>query len=331
VLTGTVALILAGALAFVLAGAAPGRGPARPTLRFRAITKTTQKLDSLVWTGRQFLYVQNTANTVWAAPPSGHPLQQFATMPRLVEETRCILSPGGHGFPPGAVFCHSPDNKIYEISSDGSRRTVFASLPAPYPPASDGALAFDSVGHFGYRLLAATGRSGGREPAGGLVYAIDAHGDVHRVGSYHAPGGADELVIAPRQFGSVGGDALLTVDAGASGGAVVAVDSSGRTRTIATLPEGPNPIAAIPKLPRGTGRTRGPVPGLYLNDDRTGYTYMAPAASLAGYAGDVIVGTEGRPRFWILQPRGDSFAHIPLRAGLAPGTYSLEQAIFVSG
>ena len=80
---------------------------------------------------------------------------------------------------------------------------MFATLPAPYPPAADGALAFDSVGRFGYRLVAATGRSGGAKPAGGAVYAIGPHGGVHRVGSYAGPGGADELVIAPRQFGSV--------------------------------------------------------------------------------------------------------------------------------
>ena len=128
--------------------------------------KTTQKLDSVVWTGRQFLYVQNTANTVWAAPPAGRPLRRFATMPRLVEETRCALSPGRHGFPAGAIFCHSPDNKIYEISANGSSKTVFATLPARYPPAADGALAFDTEGRFGYRLLAATGRSGGRSRPG---------------------------------------------------------------------------------------------------------------------------------------------------------------------
>ena len=330
-LTAALVFMLAAALASCgSTAAAPRRADLRPTLRFLVIVKTTQKLDSIVWTGRRFLYVQNTANTVWAAPPAGHPLRRFATMPRLVEETRCILSPGGHGFPPGVIFCHSPDNKIYEISPDGSKKTVFATLPAPYPPAADGALAFDSVGRFGYRLVAATGRSGGAKPAGGVVYTIGAHGDVHQVGGYAGPGGADELVIAPGRFGSVGGDALLTVDAGKSDGAVVAVDPSGRTRTLATFPSGPSPIAPIPKLPRMTGRSRAPSPGLYLNDDKTGYTYMAPAASLARYAGDVIVGTESpRALFWILKPRGNGFAEIALRDNLPTGT-SLEQAIFVS-
>jgi hypothetical protein len=331
VLSGAVAFLLASALASCSStAAAPGPAAPSPTIRFHVITKTMQKLDSVVWTGRQFLYVQNTANTVWAAPPAGRPLHRFAAMPRLVEETRCVLSPGSHGFPSGAIFCHSPDNKIYEISPDGANTTVFASLPAPYPPAADGALAFDSIGRFGYRLLAATGRSGGLKPAGGVVYAIDPHRQVQPVGSYAGPGGADELVIAPRRFGSVGGDALLPIDAGARGGAVVALDPSGTTRSIATLPLGLNPIAAIPRLPSGTGRAVGPSPGLYLNDDKTGYTYMAPAASLARYAGDVIVGTESpRALFWILKPRGKGFAEIPLRDNLPAGT-SLEQAIFVS-
>jgi hypothetical protein len=327
-----VAFPLAGAFAlagaFVLAGAAAGRVLPSPMLRFHVFVKTTQKLDSLLWTGRQFLYVQNTANTVWAAPPAGRPLTQFATMPNLVEETRCVLSPGRAGFPPGVIFCHSPDHKIYEISPDGSSVTEFATLPAPYPPAGDGALAFDSVGRFGYRLVAATGRSGGARPAGGWVYTIDSHGAVQQVASYPGPGGADELVIAPRRFGSVGGDVLLAVDAGASG-AVVAVAPSGRTRTIAKLPDGPNPIAAIPKVTNRAG-TRAPSSGLYVNDDTTGDTYMTPAAPFAGYAGDVVVGTEPHALFWILEPRGNGFAKVPLKTNLHASKYSLEQAIFVS-
>jgi hypothetical protein len=330
----TVAFILTSAFLVGCASRGParasrGQAPATPTLRFDVVTKTAQKLDSLAWTGRQFLYVQNTANTVWAAPPAGHPLTQFATMPKLVEETRCILSPGSEGFPPGTIFCQSPDHKIYEISPDGASVSVFATLPAPYPPASDGALAFDTVGRFGYRLVAATGRSGGREPAGGVVYTIDSHGKIQRVGSYAGPGGADELVIAPGGFGSVAGDALLTVDAGGSG-RVVAIDSTGRTRTIATFPEGPNPIAPIPQLPGTIRMTGAPLPGLYVSDDLTGYTYLAPAAELARYAGDVIVGGEARPDFWILEPSGDGFVELPLRDNLPAGTSSLEQAVFVS-
>jgi hypothetical protein len=323
VLAGAIAVMAAGA--FVLPGPARGRDLATPTLPFTVFIKTTQFLDSLVWTGKQFLYVQNTANTVWAAPPAGQPLQQFATMPRLVEETRCILSPGTRGFPPGAIFCHSPDNKIYEISPDGARVTVFATLPTPYPPRSDGALAFDRVGHFGYKLVAATGYNGS---AGGRVFTVGSGGVVRQVGKYPGPGGADELMIAPGRFGSLGGDALLTIDAGASKGSVVAVTPSGQTRTVVTFPSGVNPIALIPKLI--SGRTGEPSPGLYVSDDTTGYTYRTPAASLARYAGDVIVGTESpRPLFSILEPRGTGLAKIPLGNNLPAGRFSLEQAIFI--
>jgi hypothetical protein len=320
----------AAAAALVFAGALPGGAKPRstsphPTLTFGVFAHTTQNMNSIVWTGTEFLYVQNTANTIWVAPPAGQPVQQFATMPNLAEETRCILSPGAHGFPPGVIFCHSPDNKIYEISADGSSVTVFATLPAPYPPAADGALAFDNVGRFGHQLVAATGRSGAATPSGGLVYTIAAGGTVHEVGSYSTPpGGADEVVIAPQRFGAVAGDALLTVDAGASGG-VVAIDPRGRTRTIATTSEGPSPIAVIPGTPKPT---RVPPAGLYVSDDTTGYTYVAPAAQLAGFAGDVIVGTETHARFWILEPKGRGFATIRMPDNLT-GNYSLEQAIFV--
>jgi hypothetical protein len=290
------------------------------------VAQTTQKMDSIVWTGNQFLYVQNTVNAVWAAPPAGQPVHQFATMPELVEETRCVLSPGTHGFSTGVIFCHSPDNKIYEISSDGSKVSVFASLPAPYPPSSDGALTFDDAGRFGYRLVAATGRSGKPEPPGGSVYTIDAHGTVRQVGSYSLPGGADEVVIAPAGFGPLAGDALLAVDAGASGGEVVAISPSGTNQTIATFPEGVNPIVPIPKT---SAPTNVPAAGLYVSDDTTGLTYLAPAAELAGYAGDVIVGTEEHPQFWVLQPTSNGIAAVSLQSNFAAGNYSLEQAVFV--
>jgi hypothetical protein len=56
---------------------------------------------------------------------------------------------------------------------------------------------------------------------------------------------------------------------------------------------------------------------------------MASATSLARYTGDVIVGTEVRPLFWILKPSGNGFVEMRLRDNLPPGAYSLEQAIVV--
>ncbi len=234
---GAVALLALAA--FVLAFSASA---ASPTISFQVYARTGRDLDSIVWTGTQFLYVENTANIVWSAPPSGLPLSQFASMPKLVEETRDACSRRERtGFPSRClIFCHSPDNKIYEISADGSSTTVFATLPAPYPPAADGALAFDTVGRFGYQLVAATGRSGANQALGGQVFTIGAGGAVAQVGSYAGPG-ADELIIAPAGFGTIGGDVLLTLDGGAATGELVAMNAAGQTRTLATPPRRPQP------------------------------------------------------------------------------------------
>ena len=185
------------AAAAVVALAVPTAGASRaPVLSFSVFAHTKQNMDSIVWTGTQFLYVQNTQNTVWAAPPKGLPVHVFATMPKLTEETRCLLSAGTYGFPAGVIFLHSPDDKIYEIPRKGGNATVFATLPVPSGTVSDGALAFDNVGKFGYRLVAATGRSGANQAKGGAVYTIDPAGAVHRVGSYSGAG-ADNVAVAP--------------------------------------------------------------------------------------------------------------------------------------
>src|SRR5690349_18507232 len=175
-----------------LAAVPEARAP-DPALHFRVVAATGIPLTDVAWTGSSFLYVENTTNEVWAAPPAGMPVRPFAAMPKEVEETRCRVSPGSHGWPKGAVFCHAPGNAIYRIDPSGTTVTVFASLPEK--AISDGALAFDRSGSFGYRLLAATGRSGAGQKGGGNAYAIAPSGAVSRIGAYHGPGGADEALV----------------------------------------------------------------------------------------------------------------------------------------
>src|SRR5690349_21496331 len=110
------ALAAAAALLAVLAAAAPA---APPTLRFRVFAKTGIKLTDVFWTGSRFVYVENTANVLWSAPPAGMPLTRLAGMPKVSEETRCQPAPAGHGFVAGDLYCHAPDNKIYRIGADG--------------------------------------------------------------------------------------------------------------------------------------------------------------------------------------------------------------------
>ena len=320
--------VVLGLLAAALAAVPAGQATA-PRLSFSVLAHTAYSLDAVVWNGHGFLYVQNTANTVWSTPSGKPPLRRFAQMPRLVEETRCIPSPASHGFSPGVTFCHSPDNRIYELSAGGATMRVFARLPLPSSPPADGALGFDSGGAFGYRLIVATGRSGAKKPSGGLVYAVSSSGQVQRLGGYPGPGGADELVLAPPRFGSAAGDVLLAVDAGASGGAVVAMDPHGRTRTLARFPhDGPNPIAVIPRATSAAGH---PAAGLYVTDDLTHDVYFAPAADFAPFAGDVIVAGEISAHFSVIEPSAGRFRVVPVAASLSGRRFSLEGATFVAG
>jgi hypothetical protein len=317
----TAVFVVAAAVALAAATA----GAASPRLHFNVFVQSGHNLASVLWDGSRFLFIENTENVVWSAPAAGTPFTRFASMPRLVEETRCVLSPGVHGFTSGDVYCASPDHKIYEITGDGSSVTVLATLPVKYPPASDGALAFDDVGHFGFQLLAATGRSGNARPAGGRVFTISPSGAVRSVGSYPGPGGADELLIAPKGFGSTAGDALLGVDPGAKGGALVAMDPHGRVRTIAKLSTGPNPMAVVPPQ---AASTTDPAPGLYVTDDITKNVYFASLDQFSAYAGDLLVGSELGGRWWAVRPHGRTYTSIELRSNLG-GKDDLEGATFV--
>lgn len=294
-------------------------------VRFRAFAHTGRRLTDIVWTGRQFLYVNNTTNSVAASGPTGAPLTQFAAMPRQIEETRCSVSPGTHGFTPGDIYCHSPDNKIYRISADGKQVTVLAVLP--HSARSDGAITFDTSGSFGYALIAATGRSGVSTPAGGTVFAVGPTGKVRRIGTYYSPGGADEVAIAPAGFGSAAGQVLLTVDAGHTG-SLVGMNAHGRARTLLKLPDGLNPIAVL--SPGKAPPAGAAEPGLYVTDTLSHNVFVAPSADLAPYAGEVVIGSELRGRFWVVRPLGHGFAAITLTTSLTGAKYNLEAAIYIA-
>ncbi len=304
----------------VVASAGAGTSPISMSVH----AHTGIRLTDVVWTGTRFLYVENTTNVVWAAGPR---LTRFASMPKIVEETRCRLSPGTHGFSAGAVYCHAPDNVIYRITASG-KVSVFARLPDT--DISDGALAFDTFGAFGFRLLAATGRSGAANANGGAVYAVAASGAVSRIGAYSSSthGGADQMIVAPPAFGTGARQVVLTVDAG-SRGALVMMDAHGRTREIATLPDGPNPIVAVPA---STGHAKlAAQRGLYVTDTNSTNVFFASATSLARYAGDLIVGTELKAIFWAVAPHGRGFQarRIPMTP---PGkNFNLEGATYVGG
>ncbi len=320
---GSVVRCLARLFALVGLAAVPAAAAPAPGLHFDVFARTGIRLTGIVWTGKQFLYVENTTNAIFAGDAKGGPLRPFAALPNMSEETRCVVSPGGHRFPAGQIYCHVPDNRIFRISANGRTVRLFASLPTD--ETSDGMLAFDTVGRFGYRLVAATGRSGNATPAGGVVYTIGPGGGVKRVGRYAGPGGADQVAVAPTGFGVVAGWALLTVDPGAGSGTVVAIGPRGRTRTIARLPDGPNPIVMVARR----GRASAAAAGFYVTDTTTTNVYFASAAQLRRYTGDVLVGTELAARFFVLRPRGRDYEALELSTDLPPASYNLEGAAYV--
>jgi hypothetical protein len=109
---------------------------------------------------------------------------------------------------------------------------------------------------------------------------------------------------------------LLTCDGGNVGG-VVAMDAKGRAREIAKLDDGPNPIAAVT-------RGAGPRAGLYVVDTLSKNLYFLPQAQLAPYVGKVIVGSELKAHFWVLEPSGNGFKATRIATNLRGGKYNLE-------
>lgn len=316
---------LAVALSLGSAGAATSAAP-QLSIQFNVFVHTEIPLGDVLWTGREFLYTTETLGEVWASDASGTNLRRFIALPREIEEMRCRRSPGAHGWRRGDIYCHSPGNVIYRLAPDGSSYVVFARLPETNR--SDGAMAFDTVGTFGYALVAATGGSS-NGPGGGKVFAIRPNRRIRFLGRYAGPGGADNVAIAPRGFGKVGGSALLAIDDMGHEGKLLALDQRGRVTTVARhLGDGINPIAVI----GGAGRPNdSPAAGVYVAGTISTDVFFAAASQFRGYRGGVIVGTETGGNFWIVRPHGDRFQVIRLVTNLTAPKYNFEGAAWVGG
>jgi hypothetical protein len=236
---------------------------------------------------------------------------------------RCVASPATHGFPADTVFCAISNGDIFRIGAHDTVPTLFAHLPTTEP--SDGALAVDTVGAFGYALVAA---SGGSSQQGGAVFIVSASGQARQVGTYAGPGGADNIAIAPRSFGAFAGQVLIAEDEDNTHGHLLAMSPSGTVRVLMTLPpaNGLNPIVVI----SGThGAAGGPAPGLYLSEWLGRRVLFAPASQFAPYVGDVLVGTEHNAQFFLVQPSGTGVSATPVHSNLVPSRTDLEGADYI--
>jgi len=306
-------LAILGLLVFS-AGATAG-----PPTGLRPLAKTHLPLGDIVSDGGRLLYVAEHTGQIDSGEPSGGPLRPFVTLPRAGEEVRCVPAPRDHGFAAG-LYCHTAANDIYRVTSAG-RIVRFASLPERRT--SDGALAFDTSGRFGFVLLAATGRSDDRH--GGAVFAISPRGKVSKIGSYPGPGGAENLAIAPPGFGSAGGDLLLTTDTPRIEGRLLAIDPRGRVSTIAIVRgDGLNSLAVLPAT-AWSGRH----PGVAIADTRSRIAWLIPAAILNPYLGDVLAATELRGGIYVVEPTARGYRTVRLNLDSTQTQYNLEGATVV--
>jgi hypothetical protein len=321
-----VAAIGLGAHAGTAAKKPPVKRVPPPFLTFTAFSQTGLPLSDVTWTGDRFLYATETAGTFSVSGPTGSPVTPFATIPSEVEEVRCRPSPGAHGWPAGVVFCHAPHGVIYRLAADGTT-SVFATLPET--DRQDGAIAYDGGGLYGYAMLVTTGGPAGD---GGTVYALGPDASRRVVGTFPGPGGADNLELAPAQFGTASNQLLLAIDydnsAGAAAGRVLAMSPAGAVRTLANFKEGLNPIAVVGRgdAPRGAAK-----PGFYATDTNSMTVYFLPDAVLARYPDSVLVGSEKTAHFWLLRAGKSTFAQLRLHGNLETmsGSWNLEGAEWV--
>jgi hypothetical protein len=141
-----------------LAGAHPARAalPA-PSLQFQQFALTTLPQDAIAWDGSAFIYGGENTRTLMTSDADGQGVKPFIKLPANHGEIRCVASPGAHGFPANTVFCAISNGDIFRIGAHDTAPALFAHLPTT--KATDGALAFDTVGAFGYALVAASGGS----------------------------------------------------------------------------------------------------------------------------------------------------------------------------
>ena len=226
---------------------------------------------------------------------------------------------------PDGVYCHTPDNRVVRFTRDGSTVTELARLPGDN---SDGALAFDAAGAL--RLRAARGDRRLR-----LDRRRSLRGSQGRprpaVGAYPGPGGADKSRSRRRAFGRASGLVLLSIDQDSASGRVLAIDGRAPCRSWRPARKRRQPDRGHP-VRAHDAQARGPPRRASMSPTRTACRSSSPpppAAQLAPFAGQVLVGSELEGSFWLINATASGFQVQQLATTFPGGNLNLEGAASV--
>jgi hypothetical protein len=293
---------------FVLSGMT-ARADSSPGASGPVIAK---QLIGLTWDGKEFIASYNETKThLLNVSLDGQRVVPFAPNFSATKEVYLAVSQGNAGFPKGYLYA-SADLSIFEFTPTGSSWRVFSSPPGA---SRISYLAFDTVGTWGYALFALDDD--------GLLWSITADGTAKVLENFSNFGQVlkpEGIAVAPKSFGSFGGQLIVTLQA-ASRVLAIPPNDTRKVVTIAQLPgEEPERVLVIP-----------PESDLYVAAWVNGTMYRVPAADLSRYVGSLMVITEGEVEsfssFTVLQATADNVTKT--RIGTVHGSPHLEGATFV--
>ncbi len=257
-----VALLLAGtALPVGLASSQTSSSP----------PKVVDQLTGLAWDGHDFrASYGETSGGLLNVSLDGTTVSHFAPSFTGIDEVYIAVSHGDGGFRAGDLFVSS-NRTIYEISPSGSNVSVFSSPPGA---SRIGYLAFDTLGAWGHRLLAADDN--------GLLWSIGPNGTGRVITDFGKGVKPEGIAVAPPSFGRFSGYLFICLEYASK---VVAVppNDSGPIVNVTQFPgEEPERVMLVP-----------PSSDLYVAKFASGTIFRMSASDLASYVGTLLVITEG--------------------------------------
>jgi hypothetical protein len=278
-------------------------------------------LTGLTWDGKEFISSYGINNVpLINISLDGQKVTRFAPSFVGIYEVYAAISQGKAGFPSGYLYVNSGPS-IYEIGPNGSNVRLF-STPAGASRVSY--VAFDTVGSWGYLLLALDDN--------GLLWSITSDGTTRVLGNFSSfkttgcslvCGGLkpEGIAVAPQSFGAYGGYLLVTLEGAERVMAIPPGDTSKVTTIVQFNGEEPERVIQIP-----------PQSDLYVAEFDTGAMIKVPAANFSGYAGSMLIITEGEAQpsgtFNVLRATGNNVTMT--RIGSVTGNPHFEGASFVS-